>query len=268
MSKPATVPETTYKSESTSCYSCPYFGPCEAFLCSAGKDTCLSTMQVLGDTSLERTAETTDHKGWEEAEEAAEDQGNDQSVFRRNGSCVAPKDCQPQFYSLSYGYQLRAWVRVTCCSGNCSEPPRPETLPRSRPSDVLCPICSPYDASCDENLYVRCFQEDTTCVNMTMFQPGGGPNVTIQGCGSENLCQLPENHVLGLDYQLRGKPNCNSIHQAVLGYKCQHNAATCSFCGALLPALLGLWMATWFAQEPTLILLIFPSLGRKSLSSF
>ncbi|XP_068944986.1 uncharacterized protein [Petaurus breviceps papuanus] len=229
-SESTTVPETTSQPGNTTtvtgsnnCYYCSDSGTCEAFICPVGKDTCLSTVEVIG-------------------------LGKNQSTFRRNGSCVASEDCQPQFYSLSYGYQLRSWVNVTCCSGgNCSEPPGPVDLPKGIPSNVLCPICSLDEASCDESLYLLCFQGETSCVNVNLLQLGGDSNITIQGCGSEDLCQLPENHTLGLDYQLLGQPNCSSAHQARLSYECNHNAATCLNFGVLLPALLGVWMAAWLA---------------------
>ncbi|XP_072463929.1 phospholipase A2 inhibitor gamma subunit B-like [Notamacropus eugenii] len=214
--EPTTISETTSKPKNTSCYYCTDSDTCTTFLCPAGKDTCLSTVEFMGPQNKYQT-------------------------IGRNGSCVASKDCQPQVYSLSYEAELRAWVNVTCCSGGtCSEPPMLVTPPMGRSSDMLCPICyRSFYGSCDERFYLLCFEGETFCAKMNLLPNGGGQNVTIQGCGSENLCQLPENHPVGLSYHLIGKPQCFSKSHAILEHKCRRNAAAGSVFGPLLPALLG-----------------------------
>ncbi|XP_074163145.1 uncharacterized protein LOC141564502 [Sminthopsis crassicaudata] len=224
-SVPTTTSPPSGGHKNTTCSSCPDSGPCHRFLCPAGRDTCLSIVEVQGDF-----------------------RGKDKPAFRRNGSCVAPEDCQPGVYSLSYGSGRGLWVNVTCCSGeDCGEPSQPESLPKGTASDFLCPVCSLNESSCDENSYLLCFQGETSCVSMNVVQLGGNQKSIFRGCGSKDLCQLPENHTLGLDYQLVGKPSCSSSRRAVLGSKCRYNGATGSGAGALLPALLAVGMATWLA---------------------
>ena len=38
----------------------------------------------------------------------------------KNGSCVAPGDCQKDVYSLTYGPGLSLWIRTACCEDSCS----------------------------------------------------------------------------------------------------------------------------------------------------
>lgn len=38
----------------------------------------------------------------------------------KNGSCVAPGDCQKDVYSLTYGPGLSLWICTACCEDNCS----------------------------------------------------------------------------------------------------------------------------------------------------
>ncbi|XP_043849858.1 phospholipase A2 inhibitor and Ly6/PLAUR domain-containing protein [Dromiciops gliroides] len=213
--------DPTLTKETTTCYSCTFSGQCTSLTCTVENDICLST--VLGDL------------------------GGKKPILR-NGLCVAPKDCQAGVYTLSYGFQQGLWANVTCCRGNCSEPPAPDSpvsLFKGGLSNYLCPVCSLYETSCDNDSYLLCPQGETSCVSMNWAELGGDRNFTLRGCGSEDLCRLPENHTLILDYRLIGKPICTSSHRAVLEHKSHHSGTTGSEYGTLLLALVGAWMATW-----------------------
>ncbi|KAK1330115.1 hypothetical protein QTO34_010301 [Cnephaeus nilssonii] len=127
-------------------------------------------------------------------------------IFIKNGSCVAPQECQEGVYTLTYA--PNSILSTACCDNNCSKVARPEGAP---PNGVKCHYCSgSRSAPCDALSVMSCTGHQTVCVTLRGTWTQGGPPV-LRGCATPALCNLRANSTLGPEafgFHLTAPPEC------------------------------------------------------------
>ncbi|XP_029782045.1 uncharacterized protein LOC115281005 isoform X2 [Suricata suricatta] len=191
----------------TVCFSCSGLNDCDAVLCPADRNYCLQTAGIiaLGEG---------DFRAW------------------RRGFCVAPSDCtfSSSVSAFTYSADFGFWINSTCCQGNCQAPAPPEVLQISHTlSGFLCPTCpSGHPGPCNSSFYMQCPIGETECVQLDLVPIEGSQNVTLRGCGSQNLCGVPATATEGLlmlpGHRLARRPRCSSRPRAVLESQCPSSA--------------------------------------------
>ncbi|EPY88250.1 hypothetical protein CB1_000185012 [Camelus ferus] len=126
------VPAAHSKAEGTICFTCSDIYHCDPLPCTEDRNYCL---QMAGVAAL----------------------GKDNCVAWTNYSCVAFNDCtfdnfiSTLMYSIGFGF----WINITCCQGNCQEPP---------------PL-----GPCNHSFYMQCPSGETECVQMNLVSEEGDP---------------------------------------------------------------------------------------------
>ncbi|XP_058562225.1 uncharacterized protein LOC131498836 [Neofelis nebulosa] len=191
----------------TVCVTCSGLNTCDAVLCPADRNYCLQTAGILA-------------------------LGKGDSVVWRSGSCVALRDClfgssvSAFTSSVDFGFQINS----TCCQGNCQALTPPEGVPASHPlSGFLCPTCpNGHPGPCNSSFYVQCPVGETECVQLDLLSIEGSQNVTLRGCGSQNLCGVPDATAKALltfpGHRLAQQPHCSTSRRAILESECPSGA--------------------------------------------
>ncbi|XP_077603446.1 uncharacterized protein LOC144217666 [Crocuta crocuta] len=191
----------------TACFTCSGLNDCDAVLCPADQNYCLQTTGVI---ALGKGG----FHAW------------------RKGSCVAPKDCRfgSSVSAFTYNVDFGFWINSTCCQGNCQAPAPPEVLPVSHAmSEFLCPTCpSGHLGPCNSSFYMQCPVGETECVQLDLVPIEGSWNVTLRGCGSQNLCGVPAATTKGLltfpGHRLAQRLHCSSSQRPLLQSQCLSGA--------------------------------------------
>lgn len=155
------APAAHSKAEGTICFTCSDIYHCDPLPCTEDRNYCL---QMAGVAAL----------------------GKDNCVAWTNYSCVAFNDCtfdnfiSTLMYSIGFGF----WINITCCQGNCQEPPPLATLPASRTlSTFLCPTYpGGHSGPCNHSFYMQCPSGETECVQMNLVSEEGKMGVIEPEC--------------------------------------------------------------------------------------
>ncbi|GAB5581962.1 hypothetical protein PRBEI_2001578700 [Prionailurus iriomotensis] len=128
--------------------------------------------------------------------------------------------------SVDFGFQINS----TCCQGNCQALTPPEGVPASHPlSGFLCPTCpNGHPGPCNSSFYVQCPVGETECVQLDLLSIEGSQNVTLRGCGSQNLCGVSAATAKALltfpGHRLAHQPHCSTTRRAILESECPSGA--------------------------------------------